>query len=325
MLVVIGMMMARARDPDTWGFFTGEGPQNPDANAAHSGKDLKAEQRTAQARGTPQVVPGPTDVESEELDAAREEYQAIADRTRLSKEEMPSYWRMVRWAQAQTFDALVGRARKDVTFREIFEQPDKFRGKLVGLRLHVKQVVRFEASPHEAPFVKEVYEVWAFNDDSKPYSYALITTSLPEGIRVGSNVDQDITFAGYFLKLFPIEDHEGIRRAVPLLIGRVAWRPTPSQRPRPSETEWNWPWVAGGVLLLLYILRWGGRFFGSRPSHPVPSAPTETIDGVPIESWLEQVEDASTVADEHPATNGNGHAASAMEREMLDGREWPER
>jgi hypothetical protein len=84
-----------------------------------------------------------------------------------------------------------------------------------------------------------------------------------------------------------------------------------------------WPWLVGGVLLVLFLLRWGGRLF--MPRRAVQAPPTETIEGVPIETWLEQAGDESPSNQDAFESNGNGRSPSAGEPEMLDGHDASER
>ena len=68
------------------------------------------------------LVPGPTDQDEEEWEAAKEEFQAITDRESLAAIDMPLYWRLVKWARAQTFDQLRQRA-KTVSYVQLWDDP----------------------------------------------------------------------------------------------------------------------------------------------------------------------------------------------------------
>lgn len=320
LLIVIGMMMARARDPDTWGWLTGEGPR-PAVDAAG---DAAQPQKPPPAKGwTRPVSSGPTDRDQEEIDAAREEFQAVADGKAIRKEEIPAYWRLMQWADRQTFESLYNRAQKKVRFGQFYEKPSRLRGQLYGLRLHLKQAFAHEELDAKAAGFDKLYELRAWNSESQPNVYILVVPSVPKAMPLDLDLKEEIRFAGYFYKLMAVQDHEGKFTQLPVLIGRMEWIPSQSQRPTPGPNEWMWPWLVGGVLVVLFLLRWGGRLFLPRRAVQVP--PTETIEGVPIETWLEQSGDESPTSQHAFESSGNGRSPSDGESEMLDGRDASER
>ena len=321
MLAVIGMMIFRARDEDMWRWFTGE--EGGAAPAADAPRDVAAAARPAgkahPAAPDPAdaIIAGPTDRDKDEAEAAREEFQALEDKTPLKREEMVPYWRVVRWAQHESFQSLERRAKHDVSFADIYQRPAKYRGKLLRLQGHLRQTVSHDdIDSHAAPDVKRIYELRAWNSDSQPYSYILVTTKLPRGMPEGPKVAEEITFVGYFLKLMAYEDHEGKHRATPLLIGRVHWRPTAT--PTKVDPAWGdvWPWALGGVLAVLFVVRWASKLL---PAATPPYASRlgqlpQDEDHVPVETWLEHVEesDSGTIADT------NGHSGAPRAGGLLD-------
>jgi len=293
MLGVIFLLMSRARDPQVWTWLTGEGDAAGgagDAAAVPIGPD----------HSTPSAVypsdtpsPGATDLDRDEADALKEELQAVEDKTPLKKQEMPAYWRLVRWQQRQTFDAMANRAERGVRFGQLFQRPSKYRGKLLYLRAHLKQTAVHDDVEDQAPGVKSIYEFWVWNSDSQPYSYLLVTSALPPGMPQGVNLSEEVSFVGYFLKLMAYEDHEGVHRASPLLIGRVVWHPSAVQQAKHAERFDYWPWLVGGGLLLLFVLRWRSRWFPQtslRPPSRLGKLPDE--DAMPVEQWLEDVDES---------------------------------
>src|SRR5262245_22373440 len=98
MLVVVGILISRASDPNSWVWLTGE----PAGEAKVAVADVGAEKAVAE-----QVTPGPTDADPEEREGATEQFQAISDRTiELGREEMPAYWRLFAWTEHQTLPDL---------------------------------------------------------------------------------------------------------------------------------------------------------------------------------------------------------------------------
>jgi hypothetical protein len=279
MLGVLVLLIGRASDPGTWRWLA------PDA----TGETVPAGASEASVVADDPIASGPTDLDPQELDAAVEEFQAITDRAPLSKEEMPAYWRLMAWQQVQSTRALRGRARQDVTFKQLWQAPQKWRGKLVQIPVHLRQTAKVEDLEDNALGLSTMHEVWGWNTDSQPYWYWLICPQLPPGMPAGQNIFEEATFVGYFLKLLPYEDHQGKTLATPLLIGRLIWHPA-ADNPLVRSDEWTWPWMVAGLLIVLAAARWGLRF-AVRAWRPRRSR-AGTVGGAEasVEDWLDRAE-----------------------------------
>ncbi|MCE9525855.1 MAG: hypothetical protein K8R36_07355 [Planctomycetales bacterium] len=126
------------------------------------------------------LVPGPTDLSPEEQAMAEEEFSLVTDRKELSLNEMAPYWRLFRWTWAQSFADLEKRAQpqRGVLFKQLYETPEKYRGKPIILQLHVKQIVKWDAPENRGNF-KFIYEIWGATDQSVSYPYG--PRPLPSG------------------------------------------------------------------------------------------------------------------------------------------------
>ncbi|MBI3836878.1 MAG: hypothetical protein HY288_02945 [Planctomycetia bacterium] len=288
MLGVLVLLMGRARDPSTWHWLA------PDAAGQNAGKPTAALHEESVVADDP-TAKGPTDLDPQELDAAREEFQAITDKGPLSKEEMPAYWRLMAWQQHQSTRDLRERAKKDVTFRKLWQEPQKWRGTLVELPVHLRQTAKADDLEDNSLGLSTMHEVWGWNTDSQPYWYWLVCPQLPPGMPAGQNIFEEATFVGYFLKLLPYEDHQGKTLATPLLIGRLIWHPA-ADNPLVRSDEWTWPWIAAAGLALLAAARWGLYFAGGRSRARRSLAGPAGNDEKSVEDWLERAEGSN---DEH--------------------------
>jgi hypothetical protein len=279
MLGLLVLLIDVARDPKTWRWVA------PDL----AGADEPMTEREVVVAGEP--ASGPSDLDADELDAAREEFDAVTDKVPLAKEEMPAYWRLVAWQQHQSTRQMRERADKKVTFKQLWQQPAKWRGKLVEIPLHLKRTERVEDLADNALGLKSLDEVWGWNSDSQPYWYWLVVPELPPGMPRGGDIYEEATFVGYFLKLLPYEDRQGISRATPLLVGRLIWHPlAPNALAR---GEWTWPWIAGGgALVLLAVVRWGFVWFGWLPRKRI-AGDRLPRDEDAVAAWLDGTEDAA--------------------------------
>jgi hypothetical protein len=293
MLGVLWLLVDRAGDENTWRWLTANGESPP---VAATPTEVVAAELAAS---------GPTDEDDQERDAAREELEAVTDKRPLATEEMPAYWRLMEWGEHQSISQLRARADQRVTFNQLWQRPDAFRGKLVEIPLHLRRTLR-QGDLAENPLgLKTVYELWGWNSDSQPYWYWLVCPQLPEGMPEGSSIYEEATFVGYFFKLLPYEDHQGKHLATPLLIGRLIWHP---EQPNPlaRSDEWAWSWIVAAVLGVLFVARWGFTWWRHKPGADLRSAGVGAPDEEAVESWLQRAEHEPSVQDEQDIALTNG-------------------
>jgi hypothetical protein len=233
LLVIVGLLMSRASDPANWVWLTGP-PKDDD--------DRQTRLVSATPATPEEITPGPIDTDRAELSAAQEQFQAITDNTlSLGREEMPAYWRLFNWVEHQSLAQLSERADRTAVLNQFIQHPDEQRGKLFQLKLNVRQIFSYDA-PANSAGVTKVYEIRGWTTESKAWLYVVLTAHLPPGMPVGPDVNETVTFAGYFLK------DQGYHAAgagpqdkplaAPLLIGRIGWNPPP-QVAAATDGAWN--------------------------------------------------------------------------------------
>jgi hypothetical protein len=285
MLGVLVLLIDLAREPQTWRWLVPHVDKVEQAAAGVAGPGNRGDQVMAPEPG----MAGPTDEDPQEQDAAREEFQAVSDKAPLRDEEMPAYWRLMAWEEHQSTKELLARARKNVTFNELYRRPETWRGKLLQFPVHVQQSAVAEDLADNPLGLESVQEVWGWNSDSQPYWYWLIVPRLPPNMPSGKDIYEEATFVGYFLKLLPYEDHRGKTLATPLLIGRLIWHPAPDN-PLMRRDEWTWPWYLAGGLAVLFILRWTLTVAARRSAGGWSGS---SVGGDPrsVEDWLDGAKD----------------------------------
>jgi hypothetical protein len=292
MLGVLALLIDRARDSATWRWLA---PGDP---AAEAPMDPSVSSAAAE-----QVTPGATDEDPLEVDAAREEFQAVTDKSPLVGAEMPAYWRLAGWQEHQSIGEMIARAARDATYNDLWQRPDKWRGRLITMPVHLNQVIKDSDLGKNPLGIDSVYEVYGWNSDSDPNWFMMVTPRLPPGMPADRKILEEATFVGYFLKLQPYEDREGKQRAMPLLIGRLIWHPTADPAAAAiARREWAWPWIAAGVLAVLFTLRWGYRLFGQKTATGKLARSDESQPGQ-LDAWLD---DAQRTDGGGPQ---NGHAS----------------
>ena len=332
MLVVLGLIIGKASDPATWAWLADDhAAVKPTDNNQTDKATPEPAPGAAQPAATPvtaqtwseTVTEGFTDEDIEERDGAAEEFMALTDGgLELGKEEMPAYWRLFRWTKNQSSAQLKKRATRDLVFNQFIRDPDDHRGKLFQIELNVRRVLAYDATENKAG-VKKVYEIWGFTTESQAWLFCVLTPELPAGMPVGSNVSEQATFVGYFLKL------QGYHAAgagprdraltAPLFVGRIAWQPSAHDAAR-AQSDFDWlarhmrqpgSWVVRGIFVagVLGIIALGFWLVGFlQPRRAVQAAATEfesTRKAADVRNWLSDAESDSAFAGDDP-TKLNG-------------------
>jgi hypothetical protein len=240
-LAVLGMLYERMRDPATWVWFTGENPAAVDVSP----------QAVQPAAAPPKelIVAGPNDLDPDAVAEMALLLKPVRDKTDLVGREMPAYWRLMEWSLSQPFAQLEQRALRDVPFQMVWSDPDRYRGKLVRMRMHVRRVLQHDA-PGNPLKLKEVFEVYAWTDDSLSHPYVVVIPECPPGLPVGSDVHGEIVFVGYFLKIMRGEAFDKLR-GYPLFIGRArsVARPAPANAGQSGLDLFLILFAVGGLML----------------------------------------------------------------------------
>lgn len=206
------------------------------------------------------IVAGPNDQDPVELFRMQEMLPLVTDKTPLKPRDMHAYWKMLSWARTESSADLDKRALHEVPFTRLWEQPEKYRGKLISLRLHIRRVLINEDLPSNPQELKTCYEAWGWTEESRSFPYVLIFPDLPEGLVIGNEMRGEATFVGYFLKIMSYEAFDKTRGA-PLLIGRMqAVASTTPPPPPPTDPKIVIGIAVIGTLLVGLIVWWQAKF-----------------------------------------------------------------
>lgn len=296
MLVIVGMLMYRTRDPSMWRWLAED-----DRVAEPAAESKEAIPTATAAKGEPEfietLVTGPDDRQPFEQSESARLFQAVTDKSPLEAEEMPSYWKLMRWSMTQSFDELWKRARKDRYFTHLGQDPEKHRGELIALKISLRRALAHEAGKNSAG-VNQVYEAWGVTEESRTGLYCLVYYDQPPQLPLQPSIHEEALFVGYFLKLMSYEDAMGTTRWAPLLIGRLRWRENPARvaLSRDRSERNGMPFLVVGVLGGLGLLAfWTKRYLSvGTPTESV----TKLVDHAAIEQWLDDAEDGADSPDE---------------------------
>ncbi len=113
-------------------------------------------------------------------------------------------------------------------FVDIFQNPDRWQGRLVTLRGHVRRVISY--SGDSTLFDGQpLHELWLFTDDSQQNPAVIVTPSLPKDFPVSSDLINSVTVTGCFFKMYVYRSQQENRLAPLVIAGHVSWNPTTDQ------------------------------------------------------------------------------------------------
>ncbi|MBI1322283.1 hypothetical protein GC170_03720 [bacterium] len=223
--------------------------QSPERSENKSEPDGQAITPNEPGAAYSSAVDGPERTRAEDLPFLME---SLVD---LDRDLPPAlYYHFLDKARQAEPERLIADARRDVTFAHLYKDPrndpPKYRGQLIGLRGTVRRAVAYDVDPN-AYGLKKRYELWIFTEDSGKFPWVVELTNLPEGFPLGTDLQERVETAGYFLKLWAYRAQDGFRSA-PVLLGHgLVWQRNDLIRERFDR---GFALVAFGFLGLFAIL-----------------------------------------------------------------------
>ncbi len=282
LLVIVGTLFMRTRDAAMWRWAASVADDEPAAAPLPPNSEDDGD------RFVETLVSGPNDQQPFEHSQAEYQFQAITDKAPNNAEDMPSYWRLMRWSMTESFDDLWARAHKDRYFTHLGQTPEKHRGELIAMKVSLRRALRHpRETKKNAAGVEQVYEAWGVTDESRTGLYCLLFYDLPPQLPVRPSIHEQVQFVGYFLKLISYEDALGKTRWAPLLIGRLRLRENSAQFAQRQKDADNraLPWLIGGAsVFFIGLVFWTRRYLAASSVPGLEPVPT---DHQAIEHWLE--------------------------------------
>jgi hypothetical protein len=218
------------------------------------------------------------------------EFESVTDKTPVGLRDMAAYVTLLKRVEATPPDALAGKGRRDILYAHLWDNPAHSRGVPVHLLGTAFRSIRYESKKSRTGWL---HEAWVVTTDSHPNPYVCIFEDPPKGFPLGAEISERVVFDGYFLKLMAYEAHD-VRRAAPLLIGRIGWTPGPTahgggRRVRPEY----WMALVIGIMFVISLSRWVAglrRSLTSASRSTTPrQRPTDEIAPEALAGWIESV------------------------------------
>lgn len=188
--------------------------------------------------------PGPDG--STETAAPRAALERVRDDTVFRADDGPAWFAIwARLAEERAGERRPPPSRR-VSFAQLFEQPDSFRGRRVRFEGTIRRLQEV-ASPANDAGVERTWQAWVEPAGGPPTPIVVYFLDIPEGTPTGMRVDVPVVVEGVFFKRWAYQASDAIRLA-PLVMA-VSPRPAPR-----IETGRGTSPLAGWALLSMVCL-----------------------------------------------------------------------
>ena len=173
------------------------------------------------------------------------EFETVTDKTTMSFRDTAAYSKLLTQARDATPARLAARARRDVFYAHLWDQPREFRGVPVHLDGTARRVLYYKSKMSRTGWL---YEAWLFTPDGQNNPYVCVFEDAPKGFPIGANLSERVVFNGYFLKLMRYEAGD-VPRAAPMVVGRIGWtRPV-----TPVTSNHSVYWLGGAIAVMFSV------------------------------------------------------------------------
>lgn len=192
-------------------------------------------------------------------------WEDVRDDTPLRPAENKAFFSVLQALRETPLNKLAEQSSGPVTYTQLLQQPQAYRGELVTLVGRVRRAFRLQAAQNEVG-VKNLYQVWLEPADiSEPV--VIYLAELPRGFPEGMHLDEQVTAHAVFFKRWPYRAVTGLRSAPLLLARSFPWQAATRRGPNPPAGDAHWKpmlvilgtSVLGLGLVVLLVRSWIGR------------------------------------------------------------------
>ena len=177
------------------------------------------------------------------------EFLALIDKAPIQTRESAAYATLLERVRKTSAEELDKKARRDIFYTNLWENPKHYRGVPVHLVGTAKKILTHEVSPAMSPN-RRLYEVWFYSDENRAFPYVVTIEDPPTGLVIGHELNLRVTVDGYFMKILGYRAGDTLRGA-PMLVGRIHWIKT---APQSSSKLFEWNLLSRRDLLIIFLM-----------------------------------------------------------------------
>ena len=111
-------------------------------------------------------------------------------------------------------------------FVDLFTHPNFYRGRPVTIHGVMRKLTKFDLGKNRLD-LDQAYEGWVYTPDSQGNPVVVVFTSKDERLPVNGDIQEEVSFTGYFFKMYGYDAHDTTRKAPLFLAGEVECTPHP--------------------------------------------------------------------------------------------------
>ena len=181
--------------------------------------------------------------------------KTVKDKTRFSSADRRSSLSLLDVLQRTGEQRLRKASEGRVTYAQLFQQPEYYRGRLVTISGTVVRANRIEL-PENKYDIRHYFEIVLY-PNVRPLSPVLVyCLQLPEGFPSGDGLDCQAEATGFFFKLCVYRAKDALRLAPTILSKTVKWKRPPPALETPPIGCWRILWAVGVAVLSAIVVAW---------------------------------------------------------------------
>ncbi len=263
-LGAVVLLMAEARNPGNWAWMFGpaKGERNGDADRPPPSQIDNRLPAPAPDELPPDAVmieppgePRPPEAETGELGGYfpgvhPKLFDEMRDDRLTRREEWPAWINLLDVLQHADEADLEKASLDRVAYSQLFDQSSVYRGRLVTVRGTVRGVFRYPLliAPPDSQ-LEAYYQVWLYPKDNPAAPIMAYCLHLPEGFPTGTELSEEASIRGFFLKRTAYKAQDGFRTAPTILARTLRWTRAPVAEKRAMPAPWQWAVLIGGSVL----------------------------------------------------------------------------
>jgi hypothetical protein len=242
------LLISEARDPRNFQWLWTMG-QGRGADASRTGSsEAKVPDKPPQGQSQEEEIPGtfisPSSEATTEETTSTEYFPGvkpqylgqIQDNSPHLGREHDAWFHLLGILEENSAETLEKASVGRVTFVQLFQQPDQYRGELLTVRGTLRRTEHLAAPSNEYGF-SHIYRVVLQPEDNPQYPIFAYVLELPKAMPTGMEIEEDVRITGFFFKLWEYEAQRDLLTAPVVLAKGVKWLPRPSVGPGSGQAS----------------------------------------------------------------------------------------
>ena len=183
----------------------------------------------------------------------RDLLKTVRDDRRFGEDEQEAWFHLFGLLQNSTEEQLRRFSIGRVTRISLAEQPDEYRGELVGMIGIVRRALAVPATENKLG-LKQLYQLWVQPDDDRSRPVVVFALGLPERFPLGEDLDEPVDFVGVSFKRWAHQSQAGWVTSPVVLSKTVRWVPRDrGQLADGGDGASNEPWLVFSLAVVLAV------------------------------------------------------------------------